>query len=230
MQSTDQGKSWSNFVTIEPYSNSTTAQVSSYGMCTVNFQRIHDCISFKVCLGSVTARPDGSRVFALWVQNVNNISHLPGAAPSKSFRADMLGEFVWKYSDDQGRSWSARHYPIPVPETYIDRINSWNGSVRIMWEVDHIKQHNGTVLCAFTKIGTYAVAPPEEIFIMVSPNLLSEQDPTKVVWSIWPSGDRGIQGVGGTRSTPDGVTEVRVLDPCPLDCLAFGRSLTLFLL
>jgi len=31
----------------------------------------------------------------------------------------------------------------------------------------------GTVLFAFTKIGTYAVAPPEEMYFLVSDNLLT---------------------------------------------------------
>ena len=80
MQSKDQGRSWSDFVPIEPYSNTTTAQVSAYG--------------------SVVARGDGSRVFSLWIQNVHDVQNLPGKAPSNSFRADMLGEFVWKYVDE----------------------------------------------------------------------------------------------------------------------------------
>jgi len=75
---------WDDMVTIEPYSNSTTHGVSAYG--------------------SVTARPDGSRIFALWIDNVNNIDHLPGSAPSSHWRADMLGNFVWKYSDDAGHT------------------------------------------------------------------------------------------------------------------------------
>ena len=71
MQSKDQGRTWSDFVPIEPYSNTTTAQVSAYG--------------------SIVASGDGSRVFSLWIQNVNDVQNLPGKPPSKSFRADMLG-------------------------------------------------------------------------------------------------------------------------------------------
>lgn len=95
--------------------------------------------------GSVVARPDGSRVFALWVQNVNNVSHVPGGKPSNAFRADMLGNFVWKYSDDEGRTWSDDHFVIPVPYGYIESINTFSktkggpGDVQIMWEVDHVK-------------------------------------------------------------------------------------------
>ena len=38
---------------------------------------------------------------------------------------------VWRYSDDQGRSWGAEHYVIPVPKKWIDQHNSWNGSVQV---------------------------------------------------------------------------------------------------
>ena len=67
-----------------------------------------------------------------------------------------------------------------------------------MWEVDHLKTMHGgrTLLFAFTKIGTYAVAPPEEMFVLASSNLLTEDDPAKVVWDMWPHGEHGIQAVG----------------------------------
>lgn len=70
------GMTWTEFRAIEPYSNTTTNQVSAYG--------------------SITARPDGSRIFALWIQNTGNVQNLPGGTPSSSFRADMLGQFVWR--------------------------------------------------------------------------------------------------------------------------------------
>jgi hypothetical protein len=61
----------------------------------------------------------------------------PPQTPRPNFRADMLGQFVWRYSDDQGRSWGAEHYVIPVPKKWIDQHNSWNGSVQVCgWVVD----------------------------------------------------------------------------------------------
>ena len=70
-----------------------------------------------------------------------------------------------------------------------------------MWEVDHIKHtKDGGVVFAFTKIGTYAVAPPEEIYFLKSPNLLTEADPTKVVWSMYPTSDHGVEAVSGTSA------------------------------
>jgi hypothetical protein len=184
MRTHDEGKTWTGFNPIEPYSNATTGQVSAYG--------------------SVAARSDGSRIFALWIQNVHNVSHLPGKPSSPAtFRADMLGNFVWKFSDDRGETWSARHYTIPVPYNYIESVNSFSkakngtGDVQIMWEVDHLKTlKDGTLIFAFTKIGTYPVAAPEEMFVLASSNLLSEDDPEKVVWDMWPHGDHGITATG----------------------------------
>ena len=83
---------------------------------------------------------------------------------------------------------------------YIDRHNSWNGSVEIMWEVDHVKQVGGSVMFGFTKIGTYAVAAPEEIFFAVSHNLLSAEKPEDVAWEVWPQSDHGVEAVGGTTA------------------------------
>jgi len=111
----DYGATWSPLVDVTAYEPATTHLVSAYG--------------------SIVSRTDDSRMFAVYIYNYNNVTNLPGEKPRDSFRADMLGEFCWSYSDDQGRSWSARNYAIPVPRTYIESINSWNGSVQIMWEV-----------------------------------------------------------------------------------------------
>lgn len=64
---------------------------------------------------------------------------IPKASPG--FRADMLGQFVWKYSEDAGLTWSAKHFVIPVPHGYIETINSWNGSV----QVRQLFHHFGTI-------------------------------------------------------------------------------------
>eukprot|EP01052_Picozoa_sp_SAG31_P035804 SAG31_NODE_4368_length_3306_cov_15.927346_3_plen_103_part_00 len=71
--------------------------------------------------------------------------------------------------------------------------------MQIMWEVDHVKVENGSAMFAFTKIGTYDVAPPEEIYVAVSHNLLeSGIDPMNVLWEFWPDEDHGIEVVGGS--------------------------------
>merc|ERR1719498_534803 len=73
-----------------------------------------------------------------------------------------------------------------------------------MWTVDHIKPFGAHgAIFAFTKIGKYVQNPPEEVFFMHSPNLLSEQNVSKVIWELLPRGDHGIRApsVYGWNST-----------------------------
>ena len=195
LQTSDFGSTWSEMVDIDTdYNLQNTSNAAAYG--------------------SIVANKETGRVFSLWVQNVNGVDHKPGDEPDPAgFRADMLGDFVWKYSDDNGESWSEEKFTIPVPRTYIESVNDWsemNGgknnsnNTQIMWEVDQIKTlKNGTVIFAFTKIATYAVAPAEEIYIMASHNLLTMEDPEEVEWVMWPEGWHGVRLNGFEDSFSD---------------------------
>ena len=44
-------------------------------------------------------------------------------------------------------------------------------------------------------------------FFMHSSNLLSEPDPTAVTWDMWPTGDHGVETVGGSSWSPASVGE-----------------------
>jgi hypothetical protein len=48
---------------------------------------------------------------------------------------------------------------------------------------------------------------------MTSPNLLTEPEPTKVTWQMWPSGEHGVQAVGGTSSAAGGIAEEPHITP-----------------
>ena len=109
-----------------------------------------------------------------------------------------------RYSDNDGATWSADRYLVPYPDTWIDRHNTFNGSYHIMWTVDQIKRlpaglgpthksNNDSVGFGFTKIGTYIQSPPEEVFFMVSPNLLREPNVSAVEWDLYPHGDHGVR-------------------------------------
>ena len=82
MRSSDRGASWTPLEPIEPYSNLTTGQVSAYG--------------------SVAARPDGTRVFAYWIQNVNNVSHVPGKVSTCT--AKILINILYECGCEDNRS------------------------------------------------------------------------------------------------------------------------------
>lgn len=94
--------------------------------------------------------------------NLDNITRLPDG--TRCSRTDELGHFVMRYSDDGGRTWSKERYEVPFRLTSLDYNNTWHGKVKMMWNVDQMKIVNGTVMYAFTKIGTYVQSPPEEVF------------------------------------------------------------------
>lgn len=140
LYSDDAGASWSTGVPIEP-----------------------DPLALTNAYGTIVQTTFG-RVWAIYNFNARNVTTLPSGKPLG--RNDELGEFTSRYTDDGGESWSAARFAVPFRSTAIDRANTWNGSVRIMWSVDQVATRNGTTYHAFTKIGSYPQSPPEEVFIL----------------------------------------------------------------
>eukprot|EP01116_Phalansterium_solitarium_P000321 TRINITY_DN10201_c0_g1_i2.p1 TRINITY_DN10201_c0_g1~~TRINITY_DN10201_c0_g1_i2.p1 ORF type:complete len:309 (-),score=51.28 TRINITY_DN10201_c0_g1_i2:85-984(-) len=161
----DLGATWTPLANIEP---SVNGKPSSYA---VNV--------YAPALG---------RIYAIYGDNWEGI---PG--PEKGSRNDELGVSFWmRYSIDLGLTWSKDIYEVPFPTTAIDRANHWKGRVKMFWNVDQPIVVNGAVYFAFTKIGTYVQSPPEEVYFMTSPNLLTEPDPSKVSWTMLPEADHGL--------------------------------------
>ena len=135
------------------------------------------------------------RIIVVYNMNLNNVSSFPNG--TRFTRDDELGFMVYRFSDDQGTTWSADRFIIPLRNTSIDRSNSFNGSTQIFWSVDQIKKtRNGASLMAYTKIGSYMQNPPEESWFVSSPNVLTEKDPANITWNLLPDGDQGIRPPG----------------------------------
>ena len=60
---------------------------------------------------------ESGRVYVFYVYNGDRVS---------GRRADMLGWYCYRFSDDGGRSWSSR-YRLPLRETAVDRGNGLPG-------------------------------------------------------------------------------------------------------
>jgi hypothetical protein len=157
-----------------------------------------DPLSLTNAYGTIV-QTDFNRVWAIYNYNSANITTNPATGKPLP-RTDELGEFTSRFTDDGGLTWSSSRFPVPYRETAIDRANTWGGKVRIMWSVDQVETRNGSTYHAFTKIGTYPQSPPEEVFILSSPNLLSERDPAAITWSLFPDGDVGIRPPGPIQS------------------------------
>ncbi len=106
-------------------------------------------------------------------------------------RADMLGWYVYKYSDDNGRTWSDR-YRLPVRRTACDKDNGLPGDTQIFWGIDKPMAHDGIMYFAFTKLGRYMLEEGEG-WLFKSDNILTERDPQKLNWTMLPEGQHGIR-------------------------------------
>lgn len=183
--STDQGKTWSKLIDIEPPDGPVSSWVTPL------------------------VTPSG-RVYVFYNYNGDNVSELNG---EKAPTVALLGWYVYKYSDDNGRTWSKERYRLPLPVAKVDRENDWKGTVQMFWGIDKPLVVNGKVVFAFTRMGRYlpkfprpttddpadttwrkeATSEKGEGWLYSSDNLLTESDPNKINWQLLPEGEQGIR-------------------------------------
>lgn len=163
--SKDQGKTWSELIDIEPETGPEASWVTPL------------------------ITPSG-RIYAFYTYNGDNVVTLPNS--DKRVRSDTHGWYAFRYSDDEGATWSAQRYRIPLRVTDVDRGNPWRGEVCHFWGIDKPKVKDGKVYFAFTKLGKFFMLDGEGWVIEAS-NLLDERDPDKLVFRLLPDGERGIR-------------------------------------
>ena len=161
--STDQGRTWSPPVDIEPADGPEASWV----------------------MPLVT--PSG-RVYAFYTYNADNVRTLNG----KPIRADTLGCYAYKYSDDGGRTWSKERYRLPLRLTKVDRENEWHGEVQLFWGIGKPVAFGNTVYLTFTKVGKHLVDKSEG-WVFRSDNIFDVEDPNDIEWQMLPDGDVGIR-------------------------------------
>ena len=177
-RSTDQGKTWSKPVDVEP----ATGPEASYA------------VLLKV--------PSG-RIYVFYNHNTDNVRQVKGDNPPYKDgwvrRVDSLGHFVFKYSDDHGRTWSAGRYEIPQREFEIDRRNPYGGKLKFFWNVGKAFQHRGAGYVPLHKVGGFGDGffTSSEGVLLRSANILTEPDPAKVRWETWPEGEVGLRAPAG---------------------------------
>ena len=112
---------------------------------------------------------------------------------------DSLGHFVFKYSDDHGRSWSAQRYEIPQRDFQIDRANPYGGKLKYFWNVGKAFAYRGAGYVPLHKVGGFGEGffTSSEGVLLRSPNILTERDPAKLRWETLPEGDIGIRAPAG---------------------------------
>ncbi len=173
-RSTDHGRTWSDPVALE----AADGPEASYA------------VMLKV--------PSG-RIYAFYNHNTDNLRKVKADDPPYKGgycrRVDSLGYYVFKYSDDHGRSWSKERYTIPVREMEIDRQNPYQGKIRFFWNVGKPFTYDGSGFVPLHKVGGigHGFFTRSEGVLLKSPNILTESDPDKIMWETLPKGDAGLR-------------------------------------
>ena len=171
-RSTDLGKTWSKLLPLEPQ----TPPESAY---------------------STMVKTSTGRIYAFYNHNTDNVREIPGPGGKPVKRVDCLGHFVFKYTDDHGKSWSAQRYEMPMREAQIDRDNVTGGKTRIFWHVGRPCVHRGAVYVPFSKMVGITNLSQSEAWFLRSDNLLTERDPEKIRWTTLPDGETGLRAPAG---------------------------------
>ncbi len=174
MRSTDKGQTWSQPVFIEPVGG----PENSY---------------------AVMLKAKSGRIYCFYNHNTDNMREVIADDPPYEGgfckRVDSLGYFVFKYSDDHGRTWSKDRYPIDVREFEIDRNNPYQGKVRFFWNVGKAFSHDGCGFVPLHKVGGFGKGffTSNEGVLLKSKNIHTETDPEKIEWETLPDGDIGLR-------------------------------------
>ncbi len=174
-RSLDCGRTWSGPVRLEP----PDGRENSYAVMLKN--------SF-------------GRIYIFYNHNTDNVREILRHDRRGSFsRVDSLGHFVFRYSDDHGRTWSPGRYEIPVREFLCDRENVYGGKIRFFWNVGKPFFRNGTAYVTLHKVGQMGTGfyQQSEGVLLASANLDTETDPEKLVWETLPDGETGLRAPAG---------------------------------
>ncbi|WP_432890015.1 sialidase family protein [Kribbella sp. CA-245084] len=143
----------------------------------------------------------GGRIYVFYTYNTDNLREVitdTGTTP----RVDTLGDMVFRYSDDHGRSWSEQRYTVPMRTFDIDRANPYGGKVLFWWSVGKPEIVGDAVYISASKVGGFreeglGLQRTSEGFVVRSENILTETDPSAITWTTLPDGDVGLRAPEG---------------------------------
>jgi Concanavalin A-like lectin/glucanases superfamily/BNR repeat-like domain len=185
--SSDKGKTWSAPVDIEP----STGPEASWVM------------PLAVSSG---------RVYAFYTYNSTNLRlDTKSNSPTYAKRVDTLGQYAMKYSDDYGKTWSAERFDIPMRLMRIDRENAYGGQLLYFWGVGKPISTRHGAMFGFAKVGKWGNPGgmvTSQGCVMHSPNILTETDPRKIQWNLYPDGDEGLHAPKGQVSDETNLVEL----------------------
>ncbi len=133
--------------------------------------------------------PKLRRIYLFWNQNVGVVDA----------REDTTGALAYRWSDDNGQTWSEGYRTLPIRKSAIsnpaaDAPENW-----VVYQVP-IVTSRGEVIVGFTRWASKTVQREgglferdSEIWFLRFDNILTEQDPTKLKVTTLPDGDHGLR-------------------------------------
>ena len=174
LRSNDRGKTWFDVVDV----SSPELPESSYS------------VLYKTTYG---------RIYCFYNFNADNTRGVlwehPDFPDGLCPRVDTQGHFVFKYSDDHGKSWSEKWYDIPMRDFEVDRLNPYGGKIKYFWNVGKPLELETGVLVPIYKIREFGLTFMEhsEGALLECSNLNTEKDPEKLMWQTLPDGEIGVR-------------------------------------
>ncbi len=189
MRSTTQGRTWEPIVPLEP----ADGPEASY---------------------AVLLKVPGGRIYAFYNHNTDRVTEVKREDKGVYKRVDSLGHYVFKFSDDHGRSWSPQRYDVPIREFACDRANIYGGKLRFFWNVGRPLLLDDAALMVLHKVGAMGAgffAQSEGAFFK-SRNILTERDPAKITFETLPDGDIGLRTPPGGGRVAEEQSVVKLSD------------------
>ncbi len=183
MRSTDKGHNWTDTSRMEPKG----APENSY---------------------SVLLKTDYGRIYCFYNYNKDNtrevIANDPPFKGGICKRVDSQGYYCFRYSDDNGKTWSKERGEVPMRKFQWDRENPYNGEIMFFWNVGKPLVYDGDAYLSMHKVGELGEGffVKSEGVLFKSANIMTEPDIDKLHFETLPEGDIGIRGPegGGTVS------------------------------
>ncbi|MBN2558681.1 MAG: exo-alpha-sialidase [Clostridia bacterium] len=173
-RSADKGRTWTDIRRMEPKG----APENSY---------------------SVLLKTSFGRIYCFYNFNKDNIREIKANDPpyEKGIckRVDSLGYYVFRYSDDNGMTWSDKRGEVPVRRFRIDRENPYGGDIMFFWNVGKPLVDKDTAYLSLHKVGEIGEGffVKSEGVLIKSPNIMTEPDIDRLEFETLPEGDTGIR-------------------------------------
>ena len=102
------------------------------------------------------------------------------------------GWLCFRFSDDNGRTWSGQRYRVPLRITRRDLTNDCGGEHQYFWVIDKPVISAGSVFFGLPKLYSGVPLDGGEGWVVHSDNILTERDPERIRWELLPDGDSGV--------------------------------------